>query len=359
MYARVYESFIILPLVSVVNLSSRLTSSRLALDGPPSATPTKTSSAAAPPLAPARQHNRPKPTQIQIHKDTIPTRIDTGTCPRRRTIPIRMPTTRTRIHSSSSMRRNTAAIQAERQPSIRTPSLCPSYQPGIPAPAPAPDRPTNAQVAMSRQEKPGQQWRRSASPAPSPPHSHALLQSGSPALSLAIGGGEWLEDAWDGVLPHGLVFSRTQDVDERLSSLRGEARHAVPCLGGGRSVTGDVIATADAMSGTCGWWGAVLAAASYLDMTSECAGCTMRCLAAKARTCASQDVYVRPFVLSPRYARDELPHSLDTEHRELNRPAASMDIMVLGRSVVRCPLYEMAMGSGGTMTMLSIAVSQW
>ncbi|KAJ7872104.1 hypothetical protein B0H13DRAFT_2059594, partial [Mycena leptocephala] len=28
-------------------------------------------------------------------------------------------------------------------------------------------------------------------------------------------------------------------------------------------------------------------------------------------------------------------------------------------SVVRCPLYEMAMGSGGTMTVLSIAASQW
>ncbi|KAJ7910192.1 hypothetical protein B0H13DRAFT_2272616 [Mycena leptocephala] len=77
-------------------------------------------------------------------------------------------------------------------PSIRAPGLCPSYQPGIPAPAPAPDRPTNAQVAMSRQEKPGQQWRHSASPAPSPPHSHALLQSGPPALSLAIGGEEGL-----------------------------------------------------------------------------------------------------------------------------------------------------------------------
>ncbi|KAJ7910179.1 hypothetical protein B0H13DRAFT_1876976 [Mycena leptocephala] len=69
------------------------------------------------------------------------------------------------------------------------PSLRPSYQPGVPMPAS--HRPTNAQVAMSQQEKPGQQWRRSASPAP-PPHSHALLQSGPPALSLAIGGEEGL-----------------------------------------------------------------------------------------------------------------------------------------------------------------------
>ncbi|KAJ7879877.1 hypothetical protein B0H13DRAFT_2542465 [Mycena leptocephala] len=63
------------------------------------------------------------------------------------------------------------------------PSLRPLYQPAVPTPVP--HRPTNAQVAMSQQEKPGQQWRRSASPAPLP-HSHALLQSGPPALSLAF-----------------------------------------------------------------------------------------------------------------------------------------------------------------------------
>ncbi|KAJ7850544.1 hypothetical protein B0H13DRAFT_2086968, partial [Mycena leptocephala] len=52
------------------------------------------------------------------------------------------------------------------------------------------------------------------------------------------------------------------------------------------------------------------------------------------------------------------PHSMRaTGHRESSafiRPAASMDIMVLGCSVVCCFLYEMAMGSGGTTPMLSI-----
>ncbi|KAJ7850548.1 hypothetical protein B0H13DRAFT_54050 [Mycena leptocephala] len=152
--------------------------------------PTKTSSAAAPPPAPARTRNCPKdltpPTQIYIHKDTIPTRINTSARPRHRTTPstpAHIPPAPTTAAACTAIRQQWWIPRRTRQHTA--PSLRPSYQPGVPMPAP--HRPTNAQVAMSQQEKPGQQWRRSASPAP-PPHSHALLQSGPPALRAGVTG---------------------------------------------------------------------------------------------------------------------------------------------------------------------------
>ncbi|KAJ7872085.1 hypothetical protein B0H13DRAFT_2669472 [Mycena leptocephala] len=81
----------------VVDCRLSLTSSScLVLDGStaaPSATlPTKTFSAAALPPAPACPHNRPKartlPTQIQFHKDIIPTQLNISARPRQRTTPI-------------------------------------------------------------------------------------------------------------------------------------------------------------------------------------------------------------------------------------------------------------------------------
>ncbi|KAJ7894358.1 hypothetical protein B0H13DRAFT_2525785 [Mycena leptocephala] len=97
-------------------LSSRFlfVSSRLGWS-PSAMPPTKTSSAAAPPPALACDHNSPKartpPTQIQIHKDTTPTRINTSTRTRRCTTLIHMHTSLTR----SSMHPNMAATQADRQ----------------------------------------------------------------------------------------------------------------------------------------------------------------------------------------------------------------------------------------------------
>ncbi|KAJ7850551.1 hypothetical protein B0H13DRAFT_2674443 [Mycena leptocephala] len=124
-----------LPLVFVV-LTSHFVSS--CLGWTPSATPpTKTSLAAAPSPAPAHDHNSPKactpPTQIQIYKDTTPTRINI-TRPRQRTTPIRTHT-RTRTHTSRIHNGSTPSIQAQ--------SLRPPYQPAIPVPAP--DRPADAQ----------------------------------------------------------------------------------------------------------------------------------------------------------------------------------------------------------------------
>ncbi|KAJ7912769.1 hypothetical protein B0H13DRAFT_2326976 [Mycena leptocephala] len=69
----------------------------------------------APPLA--HPHNRPNgrtpPTQIQIHKDTIPTRINTSARQRRRTILIliHMPTTRSNMHPNTAATRRTGSAE--------------------------------------------------------------------------------------------------------------------------------------------------------------------------------------------------------------------------------------------------------
>ncbi|KAJ7826743.1 hypothetical protein B0H13DRAFT_2374232 [Mycena leptocephala] len=163
---------------------------------PSTTLPTKTS-LAAPPPALARPPNCPKDrmpaTQIQIHIEGYhphPNQYQRPPAPAYHPHPHPHPHPQQQQYAPQYGEGYPGEPAA---PSIRAPSLRPTYHPRVSAPAP--DRPTDAQglmaaqAAMSQQGKHGHQWRRSASPAPPPSHSHASLQSGPPALSYWRRGG--------------------------------------------------------------------------------------------------------------------------------------------------------------------------
>ncbi|KAJ7910188.1 hypothetical protein B0H13DRAFT_1876984 [Mycena leptocephala] len=154
------------------DLGREIPDTRLVLDGPrvPRRLRKYLWPAALPPT-PAHPHNSPK-------ARTPPTQIYRLTTPPD-SIPAPAPAYHPHLHAHAYLphpQQQQYAPQYGTYPggpapsSIWAPSLCPLYQPGVPAPAP--DRPTDAQGLT-----PAQAYQ---------------TQSGPPALSLAIGGGEGL-----------------------------------------------------------------------------------------------------------------------------------------------------------------------